>query len=213
MDNELQLRAAICEVGRRLWQRGLVGGFEGNISCRLSPRQLLCTPSGISKGHLKPNDLLVIDLQGNPLRGGQPSSEIKMHLKVYKDRPDCNAIVHAHPPYATGLGLAGESIPDNVMPEAGMVLGSVALVPFAYPTTEEVPRALEPLLPDHKVFILSHHGALCLGKDLQSASYRMETLEQIAHTYWVARMMGGANPMPNEAFDRLLAEALNGSLD
>lgn len=143
--SELQLRAQMCEVGRRLWQRDLVGGCEGNLTVRLSSRQILCTPSGVSKGHLKPNELVIIDNHGNPIAGGQPSSEIKLHLRILAKRKDCNAVIHAHPPVATAFALAGEDIPDNLLPESAYVLGSVATVPFGMPGTDDLPDKLEPL--------------------------------------------------------------------
>ena len=202
----------MCEVGRRLWQRGLVGGGEGNISARLSPRQILCTPTGFSKGHLKPADLVVIDHQGRSLNGKVPSSEIRLHLRAYKVRPDCMAVVHAHPPTATGFALAGEEIPDNLLPEAAHILGSVALVPFSMPGTDEVPDYLEPYLEDHKAFLLSHHGAATLGADLYDALFRMETLERVAHTILIARMMGKPRPMPEAAFDTLMSTVIHGRL-
>lgn len=211
---ELQLRASICEVGRRLWLRGLIGATEGNITCRLSPRQFLCTPTGKSKGHLKPDEIVVIDSSGNPVgNSGKPSSEIKLHLAMYRARKDCQAVIHAHPPIATGFTVAGEDIPDNVLPEAAIVLGSVATVPFAYPGTDEVPMALEPFLEDHKVFLLSHHGAATMGSDLFDAYHRMETLERVAHILMVAKSLGAVRPMPDAAFDRLSITALNGNLD
>ncbi|HRF58856.1 MAG TPA: class II aldolase/adducin family protein [Fimbriimonadaceae bacterium] len=212
---ELQLRATLCEVGRRLWQRGLIGASEGNLSVRLNSKYLLCTPSGASKGHLKPNDLVVIDLKGNPVRDtdARPSSEIKLHLRCYQIRKDCQAVIHAHPQTATGFALAGEEIPDNLMPEAAIVLGSVATVPFAMPGTNEVPDLLEPLLPDHKTFLLSNHGAAVLGKDLWDAYNRMETLERVARIVLTARLIDAPLPMPTKAFDYFLAHALNGSLD
>ncbi len=211
---ELQLRATICEVGRRLWQRGLIGATEGNISCRLSPRQFLCTPSGMSKGHLKPDDIVIVDSNGAPVgNSGKPSSEIKLHMAMYRARKDCKAVIHAHPPIATGFTVAGEDIPDNVLPEAAIVLGSVATVPFAFPGTHEVPTALEPFLEDHKVFLLSHHGAATIGKNLFDAYHRMETLERVAQILMVAKTLNTVRPMPDSAFDRLLASSLNGNLD
>ncbi len=210
--SELKLRAAVCEVGRRLWQRGLVGAAEGNLSVRLSPQRILCTPSGLSKGHLRPDDLVVIDLHGAPQDGKAPSSEIKLHLRAYARRPDCQAVVHAHPIVATAFTLAGEEIPDNVLPEAGYVLGSVANVPFAFPGTEEVPDAIDPFLEDHKTFLLSHHGAVTLGNDVYDAANRMETLERVAAILKAARELGGCKPMPEKAFDRLLEVALTGRL-
>ncbi len=209
---EIQLRATLCEVGRRLWLRGLVGAAEGNVSVRLSPRQILCTPTGVSKGHLRPDDLVVVDSTGKVVRGGRPSVETQLHLHIYKRRADCEAIVHAHPPVATATALAGETIPDNVLPESAIVLGSVATVPFAMPGTDQVPKAIDPLLDDHKTFLLSHHGAVALGKDLFDAYNRMETLERIAKVLLDAEKLGGARPMPDEAFDILSKTALNGTL-
>ncbi len=209
---DLVLRAAMCEVGKRLWQKGLVGGAEGNISARISPQRILCTPSGMSKGHLRPDQLLVIDNHGQPVEGGTPSSEIKMHVRMYAKRPDCMAVVHAHPLIATGFALAGEEIPDNLMPEAAYVLGSVATANFAMPGTNEVPDSIDALLDDHKTFMLSHHGAVVMGKDLWDALYRMETLERVATMILVAKTVGGPKPMPDRAFKVMLAEALNGKL-
>lgn len=212
--SELELRVAVCEAGRRLWQRNLVGATEGNISCRLNSRQLICTPRGVSKGHMKPNDLCVIDMKGSVVRGdNEPSSEIKLHLACYQHRPDCQAVVHAHPITATALTLCGRDIPDNVLPESAVVLGSVAIVPFAMPGTDEVPEAIEPLLADHKTFLLAHHGAFALGKDVYDACHRLETLERIAMTLDAADRMGGYKPMPEPAFDQLLETSLHGRLD
>lgn len=200
---EIELRAAICEAGRRLWQRGLIGGAEGNLSARISPHRLLFTPSGASKGHLRPDQLLITDLHGVPQGPGKPSSEIRMHLAIYAARPDCQAVVHAHPPYATAFALAGEDIPDCLTPEAAVILGSVATVGFAMPGTDELPAAMQPLLADHKAFLLSHHGATTLGRDVFDALYRMETLERTAHILHLARQLGGEKPLPATAASRL----------
>lgn len=210
---DLQIRALMCEIGRRLWQRGLVGATEGNLSVRLSTRQILCTPTGASLGHMKPDELVVIDNQGKPVDGGQPSSEIKLHLKILAKRPDCQAVIHAHPPTATAFSLTGEEIPDNLLPEAAYVLGSVATIPFAMPGTDEVPNSIEPLLEDHKSFLMSHHGAVVMGKDLTDAYNRMETLERIAKIILTAKLLDGPRPMPDSAFDHMLKVALNGRLD
>jgi L-fuculose-phosphate aldolase len=210
---DLQTRAALCEIARRLWQRGLVGATEGNISARLSTRQILCTPSGCCLGYVKPDELVVIDNHGNPVDGGKPSSEIKLHLRILAKRPDCQAVIHAHPPIATAFSLAGEDIPDNLMPEAAYVLGSVATIPFAMPGTNEVPDAIEPLLEDHKTFLMSHHGAVVMGKDLVDAYNRMETLERIAKVILISKQLDGPRPMPDWAFDQMLKVALNGKLE
>ena len=192
----------MCEIGRRMWQRGFVYGNAGNLSARISETQILCTPSGVSKGHLKPDDLVVIENNGNALEG-RPSSEIKMHVRIYARRPDCMAVVHAHPTVATGFSVAGESIPDNVLPEAMVVLGSVANVPFCMPGTDEVPNAIEPFLENHKTFLLANHGAVALGKDLMDAYQRMETLEGVAQIILHARTLGAMHAIPSEAFEQL----------
>jgi L-fuculose-phosphate aldolase len=201
----------MCDIGRRLWQRGLVGAAEGNISCRLSPQRILCTPQGASKGHMRPDELVIIDTKGNAVDGKVPSSEIKLHVRMYQKRPDCQAVVHAHPTVATGFALAGEDIPDDLLPESGYVLGSVAMVPFAYPGTDEVPDSIESLLADHKTFLLMNHGAVTMGKDLVDAYHRMETLERIARVILAARLIGNPQPMPENAFKKILG-TLNGEL-
>lgn len=212
--SDLALRATLCEVGRRLWQKDLIGAAEGNITAKIDDQRLLCTPSGFSKGHLKPADLLVIDPEGNKLEGqGEVSSEIRLHLRAFARRSDCQAVIHAHPLTAIALSLLGETIPDNLLPEAAYVLGPVAVLPFAFPGTDEVPDGMEPYLADHKTFILSHHGAAVLGKDLWDACYRMETLERIAEIVHRAKLLGAPKPMPDEAFHRILEKSLNGKLD
>lgn len=213
MKQDIALRAAICDVGRRLWQRGLIGGNEGNLSVRIGPDEVLCTPSGTSKGHLKPDELVVIDMQGKPKSEGKPSSEIKIHLEAYSRRPDCAAVVHAHPPTATGFTVAGYEIPDNILPESAVVLGSVPIVPFAMPGTHDLADAVSPFLAEHKTLLLSHHGAMVLGKDIFDACYRMECLEGVCKVLLTARLIGETRPMPTGAFNVFLETALNGRLD
>jgi len=202
--NEAILREELALFGRRLWERGLIGGNEGNLSARLGPDRVLATPAGQSKGHLAPDQMVVLDLEGQAISGGKPSSEIKLHLRAYAQRPDCQAVVHAHPPVATAYTLAGLSIPDDVLPEAGYVLGPVATVPFAMPGTDEVPDRLEPLLGGHKTFLISHHGAATLGSSLEDAYNRMETLERVARVLMLARLAGKVEPMPSDAYEALL---------
>ena len=209
---DLRLRAEICDFGRRLWQRDLVGAAEGNISVRLSSQRILCTPTGISKGHMQPADLVVIDNKGNPVGPGTPSSEIKLHLRMYSRRKDCMAVIHAHPPTATAFAVAGEDIPDDILPEAAYVLGSVATAPFGMPGTDELPDKLDPLLDDHKTFLLAHHGAVVMGKDLNDAYNRMEVLERVARVLCIARSLGGAKRMPEDMFQHVIRTALNGKL-
>lgn len=208
--SETELRVEMAEVGSLLWQRGLVGATEGNVSCRLGNHAILCTPSGKSKGHLKPDDMVVIDLDGTPLRRGTPSSEIRLHLRFYRRRPECQAVVHAHPPVATSFALAHREVPDNLLPEAVVILGPVALCPFGMPGTDALPDSIEDFIADHDSFLLSNHGAVTIGGDLMDAYWRMETLERVALVYLHAESLGGARPLPEPAI--LPLQRLRGAL-
>ncbi|MBI5708267.1 MAG: class II aldolase/adducin family protein [Armatimonadetes bacterium] len=203
------MRREMSRVGRRLYDLGLVGAREGNVSARLPNGNILCTPSGACKGDLAPEALVVLRPDGIPVCGGTPSSEIRLHLRAFRDRPDCMAVVHAHPPTATAFALAGETIPDGYLPEAAVVLGTVKLLPFAMPGTDEVPEGLAPYLKDHKTFLLANHGAATLGKDLWDACDRMETLERVANVLLRARILGGAKSIP-EAAHRAIIERFPG---
>lgn len=212
MATEEALRREMCLVGRRLWDLGLVGAREGNVSARMPDGNILCTPAGACKGDLAPEALVVLSADGIPVCTGTPSSEIRLHLRAFRDRPDCMAVVHAHPPTATAFALAGETIPDGYLPEAAVVLGPVKLLPFAMPGTDEVPDGLAPYLKDHKTFLLANHGAATLGKDLWDACDRMETLERVANVLLRARILGKANPVPAEAWSAFEEKFLNGEL-
>jgi len=200
---EIQARTALVEAGRRLWERDLVGATEGNLSVRLDNGHLLSTPSGVSKGHLAESDLVVIDLQGNALGPGKVSSEIKLHLAIYGERPDCQAVVHAHPLHATALTLCSMSFPNDLVPEGAVVLGRVETVPFGMPGTDEVPDRLRPFLKQSKTFLLDHHGAVVLGSSPMDAVFRMETLERVARMYFVASSLGEVSMMPDWAIARI----------
>ena len=211
MKDDLPVRAAICEVGARLWQKGLISGNEGNITARTGPDTVLATPSGLSKGHLLPDQMVEIDLEGNPTGGGAPSTEIKIHLQAYRQREDCTAVVHAHPPIAIAFTLCGEKVPDDVLPEAAYVLGHVPTVPFGMPGTRDLSDKLAPYLDGHKTFLLSHHGAVALGKDVFDACYRMECLESVCRVLFTAKLLGKVCPMPAEALEKFAAMAMDGS--
>jgi len=185
------------EIARRLWDRGLSGACEGNLSVRIDPHRVLCTPTGQSMDCLTPDCLVVVDGKKRWASGGEPTSEINMHLAAFAAREDVHAIVHAHPPIATGFTLAGETIPQGVLTEADMVLGKVALVPYAVPTTEDVPRRMSPYFASHDVFLLSHHGAVAFGDDLAEAYNRMETLERCAQMILTARTLGRVSTLPS----------------
>ncbi len=200
----------LCDVGRLLVSLGLIGAAEGNLSVRVAQNLILTTPSGVSKGSLKPIDLVLVDLDGKPVHHGKPSSEILLHTVCYQARADCQAVIHAHPPTATAFALAGETIPSHLMPEAMVVLGPVALARFAMPGTNEVPDSVQPLLNDHKTILMSHHGAVVMGKNLRDACERMETLERVARVLVTARQLGGEQPMPAAAVESLVPRTLHG---
>jgi L-fuculose-phosphate aldolase len=166
------------------------------------------TPSGLPKGRLEPRDLVVVSEEGGFLRGTRrPSSELRMHVAAYAARPDVGALVHAHPVSAVALTVAGLPPPNDVMPEASVVLGEVVVAPFAAPGTDEVPRVLGPLLARHDVILLERHGALALGRTLGEALDRMETLERVARVATLARLLGRCEPLAPEAVARVLAAA------
>ncbi len=206
MPSEQQLRADICEVGRRMWQRGLTAASDGNISVRLSAEEYLATPTGVSKGFMTPEIIVRVDAQGRPLPGeGRPSSEFLLHLAVYRRRPDVCAVVHAHPPLATGFAAAGISLESPILTEVVGGLGPIPLAEYGTPSTEELPRSIEPLLDEHDAFLLANHGALTVGRDVFEAYFRMETVEQCAQVTLVTHQLGGARLIPAEKLTALQA--------
>ena len=203
-----RLRAELAEIGRRLHARDLVGAAEGNLSVRLGEDRFLVTASGVSKGHLGPGDLVVVDGRGELVSGARrPSTELRMHLAAYAARPDVGAIVHAHPITAVALTVAGLPPPSDLVPEAAVTLGPIAVASFATPGTDEVPASLAPLLAGHDVVLLERHGALALGRTLTEAFERMETLERVARVALAARLLGRCEPLPPATVDRVLAAA------
>ena len=199
--SERALRAQLVEVGRRLHARGLIGGGEGNLSARLGPRRLLCTPTGLNKGYLREEQLVVTDLDGDPqneLR--RPSSELLLHLACYQERPDCMAVVHAHPPHAVALTLIGEDLVP-CMPEAITALGDVPTARYATPGTARVAEAVRPHLAAAEVVLMERHGALCMGfgdSPLFDACDKMEMLDGVARVQLLASARGPVRPLPAE---------------
>ncbi len=212
MQTERELRELLVEFGRRLWDRGLIGACEGNISIRVDANRLLCTPAGASKGHLEPDGLVMAGIKQRWFAGGEPTSEVALHVACYAARDDIGAVIHAHPAIATGFSLAGETIPTGVLNEADLVLGEVALVPYAVPASDDVPRKIKPFLHNHNVFLLAHHGAVAFGTGLHEAYNRMETLERCAQIILTARTLGRVNSIPSANAAELLgvSEAASG---
>lgn len=185
-------RALMCAVGKLLYDRGYVAANDGNLSMKTAPDRLLVTPSGVSKGRLTPDMLLVTDLEGNVLEGNRhPSSETKMHLAVYRGRPDVGAVVHAHPPVSTAFAVCRRGMETPYLSELVTGLGAVpCTLSFAMLSTDQVPRSVEPYLADHCAVLLANHGALTWGEDLWEAFDRMETVEHTAKILLNAQMLG-----------------------
>ena len=176
---------------RRLWQAGLIAGQDGNITVRYQPDRLLVTPRGLLKADLNPEDLVEVDLEGRHLGGSrQASTELDLHLRVYRRRQDCGAVVHAHPPTATAFAVAGECIPGDVLPEIALLMGEVPVVPYATTGTPALGDAAEPFLEAHEAVLLANHGALAWGATLAAARIRMESLELAARILLAARTLG-----------------------
>jgi L-fuculose-phosphate aldolase len=203
--DENTLRQEIVRIGRLLYERGLIVAGEGNISARLGDELLITTPSGSCKGMLAPEELVLVDMDGQARGGRRPSSELQMHLAVYRQRSDVHAVVHAHPPIAVACTLAGVRLDDCLLPEQMLTLGAVPTAPFALAGTHEMYEAITPLLPHHNALLLTHHGALTVGETLMRAYMRMEQVEQIAKILLAAHQLGGARPLPPEQMARVEA--------
>jgi L-fuculose-phosphate aldolase len=204
MASEAQLRADIVEIGRRMYARGYTASNDGNISARLDGGRLLMTPKSVCKGFMDPAMMCITDLEGKKLAGERdPSSEMQMHLEVYRQRPDVNAVVHAHPPVATAFAVAGIPLDRAVLAEVVTTLGSVPIAEYATPSTKALPEAVRKYVKAHDGMLLANHGALTLGADLFSAYYKMETIEHFANISFVARMLGGERLLSREEVLRL----------
>ena len=207
-----EIREQICDVCHKMWQLGWVAANDGNVSVKLPDGNFLATPTGISKSFITPDKLVIINDKGEVIEGEpgyKPSSEIKMHLRCYKEREDVGAVVHAHPPTATGFAVAGKSLDSYSMIETVIAIGSIPLTPYGTPSTTEVPDAIAPYLPEHDVLLLQNHGALTVGCDLITAYYRMETLELWAKISMNARLLGGAKEISMENIDTLMDLRVN----
>ena len=198
-------REAVCRVGKLLYDRGYVAANDGNISVKVGEDRLLITPSGVSKGRMTPDMLLVTDLDGTVIEGNRhPSSEGKMHLEVYRGRPDVNAVVHAHPPVSTAFAVCRRGLETPYLSELVAGLGQVPCTPsFAMLSTEEVPQSVRPYLADHNALLLANHGALAWGGDLWEAFDRLETVEHTAKIVLNAQLLGGGIPLTEEEVVRL----------
>lgn len=202
--NLIKLKNQIVEVGKRMYDRGYVASNDGNISARVDDERVVITPTGVSKGFMTPDMMVVVDMEGRTLNGDKrASSEVFMHLQIYKDRPDVRSVCHSHPPYATGYAVAGIPLDKCVLPEVVVALGNIPIVEYGTPGTDEFYKPVVPLLKDHDAFLLANHGALTVGKDVINAYHKMETLEHFAHIIFVAQQVGQLNVLNNDQVKKL----------
>ena len=196
----------IVEAGRRVYERGFVASNDGNISCRIEEDRILTTPTGMSKGFLKLEDLCIVDMDGALVSGQRrPSSEIGMHIFLYSQRPDVRAVVHAHPPTATGFAVAGVPLTACVLPEVVITLGAIPIAEYGTPGGPEISEPIRQYVKDYDAYLLENHGATTIGADVMNAYYKMETLEHFAKILFVAKQLGGYNELDAEQVGKLVA--------
>lgn len=206
MLDELSIKQQICDIGKRIYDKGMVASNDGNISVKLNDNEFLCTPTGVSKGFMTTEYICKVDRDGKVIEanpGFKPSSEIKMHMRVYKERPDVNAVVHAHPMYATGFAIAGIPLTQPIMPEAVISLGAVPIAEYGTPSTEEIPDAISKYLQSYDAVLLENHGALSFSDSLLNAYHKMESVEFYAKLLYIAKQLGGPKELSESQVQRL----------
>ena len=205
--NEHDLRAQICDIGKNLWNRGMVAANDGNISARLSRDEILCTPTGVSKGYLTPETLVKVNIKGEILECAaevRPSSEIKVHLRLYELSDTVGAVVHAHPVFGTVFAVKGEALDAKMLPESVIAMPEIALAPYGTPSTLAVADSVAPFVHTHTACLLESHGALSWGPTLMAAYLSMERLEYTAKITFLARMIGGERNLPEDEVEKLI---------
>ena len=206
MATEHHLRREIIRCGALLHNIGFIAATDGNLSVRLDDNRVLVTPTGMSKGMMKTSDLVIVDMEGRKLKGRREvTSEIGMHLLIYRMRPDVNAVVHAHPRTATGFAAAGMALNQPLVCEVVIGLGQIPLAPYGTPGTPELAETLKPLIPDFDAILMANHGVVAYGTDLQSAYMKMETVEHFAQITLVTHLLGKQQPLDVAHLEKLLA--------
>lgn len=201
---EAKARKLIIEVGKLLYERSYVVSSDGNVSIRLDENLILATPTMTSKGRMTEDGLALTDLEGKALNDQKASSELAMHLLIYKMRPDIKAVCHAHPPYGTAFAVAGLAIDQPILSEVILTLGCVPLTGYGTPSTAELTESMKPYVEHHNALLMANHGAVAYGEDLWQAFDRLETLEHTAKIAILAKPLGGANDLPKDAIEKLI---------
>ncbi len=206
MTDDATLREELCEIGRRVYARGFVAAHDGNLSCRLADGTVLCTPTQISKGFMTPDDLCVVDLDGHQLAGRRKiTSEIRLHLEIYRGDPQAAAVVHCHPPHATAWGLTRLDIPTGILPEVEYLLGVVPRAEFAIPGTAAFAATIRPHLGKTNTVLLSSHGTVSWGPTLERAWWLTEILDAYCRMLILARLAGPIERLPADKVEELRA--------
>jgi len=206
MISEYEIKKQMCEIGKRIYDKGMVAANDGNISVKISDNEYLCTPTGVSKGFMTPEYICKVDKNGNVIQATgkfKPSSEIKMHMRVYQERSDVKSVVHAHPMYATGFAIAGIPLDQPIMPEAVIALGEVPIAAYGTPSTMEIPDAVSKYLQNYDAVLLENHGALTYGDSLLGAYHKMESVEFYAQLLYISKQLGGPKELPQEEVKKL----------
>jgi L-fuculose-phosphate aldolase len=203
--DEQKVREQIVEIATRCYSRELLVAGDGNISVRVAPNRIIATPSGVSKGWMRPEMMVVVDLAGNPLEPSEHkvSSEWPMHQVIYEARPDIHAVVHAHPPHATAFAVAGLSLDKAILSEVILTLGCVPLAAYGTPSTRELTDAIEPFLEYHDALLMANHGAVAYADTIEKAFHKLETLEHTCRISFIARTLGNENTIPDRAIEKL----------
>jgi L-fuculose-phosphate aldolase len=202
--DERTARREIVRVGRLMYERAYVVSSDGNISVRLDDGRIVATPTMTSKGRMTEEGLAITDMEGKPLTPARPSSELAMHLLIYRERPDVHAVCHAHPPHASAFAVAGLAIDEPILSEVILALGCVPLAAYGTPSTSELTEAMQPLVKYHNALLMANHGAVAYGSELWQSFDRLETLEHTARIAILARALGGAKNLPPDAIEKLI---------
>ena len=207
MDAEYEIKKFMCEIGKRVYNNGFVAANDGNFSVRISENEILTTPTGVSKGYMTPDMICKVNMKGETIQASKnykPSSELKMHIRVYEERPDVKSVVHAHPPYGTSFAIAGIPLTKQIMPEATIFLGCIPIAEYGTPSTYEIPDNISKYLQNYDALLLENHGALTYGVDLLAAYFKMESLEFYAKLMYHSMMLGGPKELNNSQVKDLL---------
>src|SRR5213592_349431 len=203
--SEFKLKEQMCNIGRRIWIKGFCAGNEGNHSYRLGEDRILCTPSLISKGNLKPDDMCIVDMTGKQISGKRKrTSEILLHLAIYRERPDVKAVIHSHPPHATAFAVADVELPTCIHPEAEVFLGPVKTAKYVTPGDTRLGDSIRPFVKDSNTILLGNHGVVCFDTDLEQCYYKLEIVDAYARILILAKQVGSIRPLDGDEMKQLL---------